>query len=198
MKRHAAWTAAFAAVILACAGCVHSVYYLGERKVEPPSEQGIWVDAAAGTERGPHDADLQRKIRQLLADAGYRTVSEDEAGIFLFYEYTVDSILGRIRLEPHKGSASGLETVRREGPFEHSLSLWLVDAAAYREKESREEVLWLGGAKLAKAPTESDRFADLLLVAAFKEFPAQTEGTLKARLRLGDARARRLRTVGGG
>jgi hypothetical protein len=190
-----------AAAVLLCAGCVHNVYYLGEKggdtPIPPADAAGIWVDTDPDAATTPQDADVKRKIHMLLRGSGYRTVPEDEADLFLFFEYSVDSVLGRIYLEPMTGMTRGVETVRREGPFEHSLSLWLLDAEAYRDGQ-REEMLWLGGSKLAQAPTESSRFLDMLLIAAFKEFPQETEGTLRAKMRLNDPRARRLRQPAGG
>ena len=136
--------------------------------------------------------EITGKLEMLLSKQGYKPSISAEAEYFLFFDFRCKPLITRVGLKPLGGIRSGIKTYGKKGPFDLTLALRLVEASSYQEK-GLEEFVWAGGAILSSVPTESDKFADLLLVAAMKYFPEDTGEVRKTKLGLYDFRARRLR-----
>jgi hypothetical protein len=176
-------------------GCAYSVWVRGVRE---PGQVDLTPPLAIAVARDPQaapDADrgLAVKVERLLDQRGYRVVPQSEAAMVLFFDYEIKDMLARKYLMPVSGTSGGLITTASEGPFNHTLSLSLVDGKSYRDDISKADFLWSGGAVFNAAPVASPRIVDLLLVAAFDHFGKDTGTSLKTRIGLNDRRARRLR-----
>ena len=194
--------------LLTATGCGHAVLVKGvetaETKPVIPRGTSFFVEgepgAAAEVGRAEVEADraeVTRKIEGLLEDRGYTVTSQSDADYSLRYSYEITPLLGKMSLEHLKGGPHmGMGTVRREGPFNHRLYLWVAEVASGVGQEEPQTV-WAGGGILNGAPTDSSRFLDLLLVATFKHFLKDTGDTLETRITLSDPRVRRLRVATG-
>ena len=178
----------------ACTQRIHSIGYKNP-DYAPAAERGatVFVTKSPGVAPSELDPSLQEKMEKLLQRKGYEVGARDDAEFFLLYDYRVRGLMARMSLELVQGATHGMETVKRGGPYVHSLSLRLIQAAAYREDSSSEHVVWSGGAVMNDVPTESRMFADMLLVAAFEQFGTTTSDTVTTRMGLNDPRARQLR-----
>lgn len=191
---------AFASLLLlfvfmatACAYTAHVRAVIGpEEHVEVP--QGARICVAIDPEAGEmaDSEEFSAKLESLLSRQGYQPSNSTEAEYFLFFEYGSKPLMTRAGIRPLGGIRSGIKTYEKEGPFDLTLSLRLVEASAYHES-GLEKFIWAGGAILSSAPTESSKFADLLLVATMKYFPIDTDEVRKTKIGLYDYRARRLR-----
>jgi hypothetical protein len=176
-------------------GCAYTVHVRGvqfdEQTEVTPQAAALCVEPSPDLDQSAPD--LQAKIERLLAEQGFRIVERNAADYFLLYHFGIESVDQRMNLEPTTGGVrAGMQTSFREGPFEHTLSLRIVNAEPFR-KEGSEEIIWAGGAVLDGAPTESEKFDDMLLVAMFKHFPLDTGETLTERMSLDSPKAKRLR-----
>lgn len=196
MRSHRLLVIAALASALTATGCSVPVFVVGQRgpghPEGPPAAATVCVKAVAVHSDEPGIDAIARKLSRMLAERGYRLVPEADAQLILNFDYDVESLVARVHLRPISAAASGITTTRVRGPFNHNLSLWLVDGPAFRD-EGREDVVWLGGAAIAQAPTTSERFLDLLIVQVFRNFPQETDGTKRVKMALSDARARALR-----
>jgi hypothetical protein len=136
------------------------------------------------------DDQLSAKIELLLRQKGYTISDSGSADYFLFFDYRALGLEQWGRLELLHGK--GMETVKRGGPYVHSLSLRLVDAVVYRDDEEM-EVAWQGGAVMDSVPTESTKFHDLVLIAAFDQFGMDSHDAVVTKIALNDSRAKKLR-----
>lgn len=193
--RTVAIATALAAVALS--GCSYPVFVLTQRGTGhpegPPAPFTVFVRS---TPESAEDADADEvalKIRKALEARGISTVAnEADADFIVLFEYEVKALLARAQLRTISGASSGLRTERAEGPFDHSLSLWLVDGPAYRD-EAREELIWLGGAAMGRVPTRGTRFLDVLVLETVDRFLVETRDTIEVRVRLDGSRAKALR-----
>jgi len=176
-------------------GCSHQVNVRGvlieDTPVAPP--RSIWIESSP--EAPEQDATLKPKIGSLLEKRGYRVVGKDEAELVLLYDSSIESLTTKMFIEPISGGKGGIATVSREGPYDRSLSLRLIQAAAFRQ-DATEDIVWAGAALLHGAPTESSKFDDLLLVALFKYFPNDTGKTVVVKLSVNSPAARKLHKLG--
>ena len=179
-------------------GCAYTVWVRGVREpgmqldLKPgvPIAVALYPEAPPGADRG-----LAAKIERMLDQRGYRVVPESEAAMVLFFEYKAEDMLARKYFAPTPGPSGGMVTTASEGPFNHTLTLSLVDAQSYRDTTRKTaDILWAGGAVLNAAPVGSPKFVDLLLVAAFDHFGEDTGTTLKTGMTFNDRRARQLRS----
>jgi len=176
-------------------GCALSIHTVGARSPLHPEPLdpagGVCVVKSPDAQDEEWDRELTRKIEALLERDGYALSDSSTAEYYLFFDYRIRALLGRVRLDFISGSQTGIETVRREGPYVHTLALRVVDAEAYRNLE-REEIIWQGGAVMSEVPTVGQRFREMVLVAAFDQFDKQSPETTTVKLRRNDARVRRL------
>ena len=182
-------------MLLAVSACAFRVHSLGARSSLHPEpidpEAGVCVVKSPDMDLAKWGDELTRKIELLLARDGYTVATSSEAEYYLFFDYKIRAVLGRVRLAFISGPQTGMQTVRREGPFVHSVALRVVDARAYRDDE-KEQVVWQGGAVRSDVPTEGQRFHDMVLVAAFEQFDRETTETATIKLRRNDLRVRKL------
>ena len=101
-------------------------------------------------------------------------------------------MMANMKLELLGGRRKGMETVRRGGPYVHSLRLTLIEANAESESIVERAIVWEGGAVMT-GPTESQKFHDLLIIAAVDQLGKTTDDSVVARMSLNDTRAKRLR-----
>lgn len=175
--------------------CAYRVHTIGSRSPQAPEP----LDRAAGVcvvkdpEAAAYELDevLTGRIERLLERKGYTLATSSEATYYLFFDYRIRSLMARMRLDFISGAATGIETVRREGPYVHTLALRVVQADAFRDRQE-EEVIWSGGAVMSEVPTHGQRFHDMVLVAAFEQFDRETAETTTLRIRRNDSRVRRL------
>jgi hypothetical protein len=189
--------AALAALLaLSILGCGHKIYVVGANG--PSYAQEIATGAKLCVVRSPDsegqtfDEQVKKKVEALAEFKGYSNAASSEAEYYLFYDYKIKALKTVARFQPHSGTKSGITTVKREGPFTHTLSLRLVNGAAYRDGEI-EEIVWQGGAVFHDVPTQGTKFHDMLLVAAFELFPEDSSETLKIKMTRGDVRTKQLR-----
>jgi len=196
MTRVAPGSVALLCTVCLLAGCAHTAYVrgvTGPEAAEPPAPgASICVALAPDAQEWDLHEDIVSKIGLLLTRRGYTIGDSTSADYFLFYEFQRKTLMTRVRLEPLGGVQTGIHTTHQEGPYDLTLSLRLVEAQVYHDK-GLEEFVWVGGAVLSEVPTESPKFVDMLLVAAMKQFPKDTGATIKSRIGLYDADARRLR-----
>jgi hypothetical protein len=190
------FTALAVLLALSIPGCAHKIYVVGANG--PDFEQEIATGSTLCVARSPDseeqtfDDQVKKKVEALAEFKGYSNAASSEAEYFLFYDYKIKALKTIARFQPHSGTKSGISTVKREGPFTHTLSLRLVNGDVYRDGEV-EEVVWQGGAVFHDVPTQGSKFHDMLLVAAFELFPEDSSETLKVKLTRGDVRTKQLR-----
>lgn len=183
--------------LLGATGCGHAILVKGvdvaEARPVIPQGTSFAVEKDSSAEGETDRAKVARKIEELLEEKGHEVTSSPDADFSIRYAYEITPLLGKMSLEPIVGSThQGIRTVRREGPFNHRLYVWVTEAGPGVGEEEPLTV-WAGGGILNGAPTDSPRFLDLVLVATFEHFLEDTGETLETRLQLGDARAQRLR-----
>jgi hypothetical protein len=185
-------------LIFAATGCALTTHVRGlagpEESMAVPPGSRICVATDPDVQEPQYADTITDGIELLLSNKGYVPASSNEAEYFLFFDFECKPLITRVRLEPIGGGRSGISTERKQGPFDLTLSLKLVEAGAYHET-GLEEWVWVGGAILGNAPTESPKFVDLLLVAGMKYFPKETEKVVEVKLHLYDRRARQLRRL---
>lgn len=138
------------------------------------------------------NGEITRDIETLLLSKGYRIADSSNAHYFLFFEFDREAMMERARFELSGGMSSGLHTIKKQGPFDLTLTLRLVEADAYHET-GLSEFVWAGAAVLPEAPTESTKLVHLLLVAAMEPFPEETGKTIKRKIDFYDQQAKQLR-----
>ena len=183
-------------LICMAAGCAYTAHVRGivspEHKAKVPDEALICVAIDPDAEEIEDSAEITRKLESILSRQGYRPSTSSEAEYFLFFDFGIKPLITRAGLKPLGGVRSGIKTYEKEGPFDLTLSLRLIEASSYHET-GLQDFVWAGGAIISSVPTESSKFADLLLVTAMKYFPADTGEVRKTKIGLYDFRARRLR-----
>jgi hypothetical protein len=198
MKRTLLPSVILLAVILATTGCALTAHVRGlagpeERGAVPPGAR-VCVATHPKVDEPQYADTIADSIELLLSEMGYVPSTSNETEYFLFFDFERKPLITRVRLEPIGGGRSGISTERKEGPFDLTLSLKLVEAGAYHET-GVEEWSWVGGAILGNAPTESPKFVDLLLVAGMKYFPEDTGKVVEVKLHLYERGARQLRRL---
>jgi hypothetical protein len=177
-------------------GCAYTAHVRGvageDTTGEIPQEALICVAVDPEAPEVEHSKEITRKLEKLLSRQGYRPSTSSDAEYFLFFDLESKPLITRAGLEPLGGIRSGIKTYEKEGPYDLTLSLRLVESSSYHERGT-EQFVWVGGAILSSAPTESCMFIDLILVAAMKYFPEDTGEVRKTKIGLYDFRARRLR-----
>jgi hypothetical protein len=183
-------------LICALSGCAYTAHVRGvagpEQLTEVPDGASICVAVDPEVGEVELSREITGKLEMMLSKKGYKPSNSGEAEYFLFFDFRRKTLITRVGLQPIGGIRSGIKTYEKEGPFDLTLALRLVEASSYLEK-GLEEFVWAGGALLSSTPTESSKFADMLLVAGMKYFPADTGEVRKMRIGLYDFRARRLR-----
>jgi hypothetical protein len=179
-------------------GCAYTVWVRGVREpgMQLDLEPGLPIAVARNPQAAPGaDRGLAAKIERMLDQRGYRVVPESEAAMVLFFDYEIEDMLARKYLMPISGPSGGIRTTLSEGPFNHTLTLSLVDAESYRDETRKTaDIPWAGGAVLNAAPVGTPKIVDLLLVAVFDHFGEDTGTTLKTGMTFNDRRARQLRS----
>jgi hypothetical protein len=198
MKRIFLASAALTALILTAPGCALRAHVRGlvgsdEYATVPPGARiCVAIDPEASESKNADQ--ISNSIELLLSNKGYEPSTSTEAEYFLFFDFERKPLINRIRLEPIGGGRSGISMERKQGPFDLTLALKLVEAGAYHETGT-EKFTWVGGAILGSTPTESPKFIDLLLLAGMKYFPEDTEKVVEVKLRLYERKARQLRRL---
>ena len=183
-------------LICMAAGCAYTAHVRGI--VSPEPHAGVSDEALICVAVDPDAAEIEssaeitRKLELLLSRQGYQPSSSSEAEYFLFFDFGIKPLITRSGLKPLGGVMSGIKTYEKEGPFDLTISLRLIEASSYHDK-GLEDFVWAGGAIISSVPTESSKFADLLMVIAMKHFPTDTGEVRKTKIGLYDFRARRLR-----
>jgi hypothetical protein len=177
-------------------GCAFTAHVRGVAGEEAPGAipDGALICVAVDPEAAEikQSRELTRKLEELLSRKGYSPTNSSDAEYFLFYALGSKPLMTRVGLRPLTGIRTGIKTYEKEGPYDLTLSLRLVEASSYHEK-GLDEFVWAGAAIINGTPTQSTKFDDLLLVAAMKYFPLDTEAVRKVKIGLYDFRARRLR-----
>lgn len=186
--------------IIFAMGCGHIVSMKGV--INPGVERQIPMNTAlhVNVEQGPDSEDedeydreeIERKLTILLVEKGYRITPASDAVYILHCTYETIPLVEKRMLEMISGPRAGVHTIRREGPFDHKLSLWMVENAPLAEREDAGAV-WAGAAVIHGQQSASPRFLDLLLIAAIRHFPDDTDGTVEINLNLESQEAKRLR-----
>jgi len=183
-------------LICMAAGCAYTAHVRGI--VSPEPHAGVSDEALICVAVDPDAAEIEssaeitRKLELLLSRQGYQPSSSSEAEYFLFFDFGIKPLITRSGLKPLGGVMSGIKTYEKEGPFDLTISLRLIEASSYHDK-GLEDFVWAGGAIISSVPTESSKFADLLMVIAMKHFPTDTGEVRKTKIGLYDFRARHLR-----
>jgi hypothetical protein len=183
-------------LICALVGCAYTAHVQGIMGYAQQSEipDAALICVAVDPEVGEVELskEITKKLEILLSRKGFKPANSSEAEYFLFFDFERRPLMSHVGLTPIGGIKSGIRTYSKEGPFELTLSLRLVESSSYLEK-GLEEFSWAGGAIMSNTPTESTKFADMLLVAAMKYFPLETAEVRDVKIGLYDFRARRLR-----
>jgi hypothetical protein len=188
-------------LLLGAVGCGHAVLVKGVATADtrPAITQGtsFFVEPDNEAEVETDRTEVTRKIAGLLEHEGYTITSSSDADFSLHYEYEITPLLGKMSFEPSRGGPHhGMSTVRREGPFNHRLYVWVAEVGSGEAPEAPFTV-WASGAILNRAPTDGSRFLDVLLVATFDHFLEDTGDTLQTRMSLSNPRVKRLRDTNG-
>jgi len=93
------------------------------------------------------NGEITRDIETLLLHKGYRIVDSSNAEYFLFFEFEREAMMTRSRFELSSGMASGMHSIKKEGPFDLTLTLRLIEANAYHQA-GLAEFVWAGAAVL--------------------------------------------------
>ena len=180
--------------ILACT-CAQRVYSVGTKNPErsaPAAGAAIQVLREPTSAASKFDEALERKLNLMLRDKGYDVVEAQASNHILYYDYSSYAMMATMKLELLGGVRKGMETVRRGGPYVHSLRLTLIEANTESESTAGRAIVWEGGAVMS-GPTESQKFHDLLIIAAVEQLGKTTDETVVARMGINDNRAKRLR-----
>jgi hypothetical protein len=183
------------ALVLSGAGCAHTIRVRTVQLDEAQritKEKTIWVAPSPDADESAWD--LSPKVEALLEGKGYAMATREDADLIVFHSNNINSFESRVRLALGSGMHGGISWVSHEGPYERSISVRAIAAEPFRTDEE-EVVVWAGGALLDRAPTESPRFDDLLLVVAFKYFPEDTGKTLKVRMGINSPQVQKLRKI---
>ena len=179
---------------LAC-GCTQRVYSVGTKNPErsvPAGATTVQVLREPTSAASEFEEAFERKLSRVLRDEGYDVVEATATSHILYYDYSTYALMANMRLEMLAGARKGMTTVRKGGPYVHSLRLTLVETSAESQAPSGRAIVWEGGAVMS-GPTESNKFHDLLIIAAVDQLGKTTADTVVARMSLNHARARRLR-----
>jgi hypothetical protein len=194
-RRNLPVTAVILILVLTATGCGYKIFVktVVSAEAQAPLEPGaaIHIEPSAGLD-GWGEVSTAHKIRRLLGDHGYGVAESSEADFLLFYDYSKESMLGKKQVEPLSGGASGVHSVRKEGPYLHRLTISVVSAEPYRTRKES-EVVWAGGAVTELTSLHSPKTLDMLLVAVFDLFSQDTGETLDLRMNLNNPRASDLR-----
>ena len=194
--RFAVACAALGPVLLALSGCAFPIYVVGNHgpsyEQDPAPGSTFCVEKASEARGSDLDSEISSKLETMLELHGFESAEAPEADYYLFYDYRVKALMNVKRFQPTSGGTSGIETVRRPGPFVHTLVLRVAKAPAFRER-GEEHVIWRGGGVFNDVPTGGMKFHDMLLVAAFELFPEDVEESVRMKMVRGDPRAARLR-----
>jgi hypothetical protein len=191
-------TSSFLLLWLICAfsGCAYTAFVKGiaGSDMQPSIPDGALICVAVDPEAVDAESseEITDKLEMLLSRKGYNPSTSSDAEYFLFFDFGRKPLITRVGLRPLGGVRSGIQTYGKQGPFDLTLALRLIEASSYHEK-GLEDFVWAGAAIIDNTPTESNKFADLLLVAAMKYFPKETAEVQKVKIGLYDFRARRLR-----
>jgi len=180
--------------VLTCT-CAQRIYSVGTKNTErsPPAPgAAIQVLREPTSKASDFDEALERKLTRMLLDAGYVVVEGQASDHFLYYDYCSYAMAANMKLELSSGIRKGMATVRKGGPYVHSLRLALIEANAESESPTERAIVWEGGAVMSGA-TQSQKFHDLLIVAAIDQLGKTTDDAVVTRMGLNDTRARRLR-----
>ena len=185
-----------AAVALSWGCSSHRAYVRGVAgdnvETPVPPDAAICVAVIPDGKEWEINGEITRDIETLLLHKGYKIADSSNAEYFLFFEFDREAMMTRARFELSGGMASGLHSIKKEGPFDLTLTLRLVEAKSYHET-GLDEFVWAGAAVLAEAPTESTKLVHLLLVAAVDPFPEDTGKPIKKRIDFYDTQAKQLR-----
>jgi len=176
-------------------GCAQRVYSVGTKSLErPPPRSGAMVHVLLEptAEASECHEEIEQKLIRGLVDKGYRVVEAQASKHVLFYEYSSYAMMANMKLEMLGGGRKGIATTRKGGPYVHSLRLTLVETDEGSDVTPGRAIVWEGGAVMS-GTTNSQKFQDLLIVAALDQLGKTTEDTVVARMSLNDNRARRLR-----
>jgi hypothetical protein len=195
-----AYLAVMSALLLFClGGCAYKVQVQGyqspDHPVIEPAGATLHVEpnSEVGAGKCPVDAEVfTAMVEDLAREQGFRIRARDEADFILTFEYVSVGYGGRVRLQPHSGPTQGFKTVGKGGPYDHQLVLRMADASKVDEG-GQMPIVWAGSASLDAAPTEGTRFVAMLLLAAFEEFPYETEEVVVRRINLSDPRVTNLK-----
>ena len=192
------WICILAALLgMILLGCAHRVYTIGvdnpENAVEIASGSTVAVMKLPGRTAFEHDPDLERKMTWVLADHGFQIAAAEEAEYLVLYEYRISDKMSYMSLELLRGPQEGMVTVRRGGPYVHTLEVRLVEAEVYHDNRYEDSLIWQGGAVIGDVPTTSPKFHDMLVVAALDKLGECNIDGDTMRMSLNDAQARRLR-----
>jgi len=179
---------------LAC-GCAKRVYSVGTENPEragPAAGVAIQVLREPTSEASKFDAALERKLGLVLRDKGYDVVSAEAASHILYYDYSSHAMMANMKLEMLTGGRKGIATTHVGGPYVHSLRLTLIEVNAESGTTAGRAIVWEGGAVMTGA-TQSQKFHNLLIIAAVDQLGKTTEDAVVARMNLKHNRLRRLR-----
>jgi len=194
-RRNLPVTAVILLVVLSATGCGYKIFVKTVVSPEAPVslERGaaIHIQDSAGLD-GWGEVSTPSKIERLLVDHGYGIAESSEADFLLFYDYSKEAMLGKKQVEPLSGGASGVHSVRKEGPYLHRLTISVVVAEPYLSRHES-EVVWAGGAVTELTSLHSPKTLDMLLVAIFDRFSKDTGETLDLRMGLNSPSAADLR-----
>ena len=181
--------------VLACS-CAQRVYSVGTKSPErpvPAAGATVQVLREPTSEASEFDEAIARKLMRGLRDKGYDVVEARVSNYVLYFDYSSYAMMANAKLELSGGGVrKGMETVRKGGPYVHSLRLTLIESDAGSESVPGRAIVWEGGAVMSGA-TQSQKFHDLLIVAAVDQLGKTTDDAVVARMSLNDNRARRLR-----
>ena len=165
----------------------------GENVEEPvPENASICVALSPDGKNWEFNDEIAKGIEILLLNDGYRITNSTNAEYFLFFDFDRKPMMTRARFDWFGGVQSGMRTTKREGPYDLSISLRLIETADYHSKGT-ETFTWTGAAVLAEAPTEGEKLVHLLLVAAMETFPEDNGEAERMKIGFYDDRARMLR-----
>lgn len=179
---------------LACS-CAQRVYSVGTANVEEPgpaSGATVQILREPTSEPSQFDEAIERKLVRALRTTPYQVAGAQDSDHFLYYDYRSYAMMATSKLEMLSGGRKGIATTHKGGPYVHSLRLTLVEADDEASTPSERSIVWEGGAVL-NGSTESQKYQDLLIVAAVGQLGKTTKETVVARMSLNDIRARRLR-----
>jgi hypothetical protein len=178
-------------------GCAHRVYTIGvdnpDNALELGASSTVAVKKLPGRAAFEYDPDIERKLARVLAEQGFEIAPEDDAEFFILYEYRVADKMAHMNLELLRGATEGIRTVRRGGPYVHTLEVRLVEAETYRDDRYNDSLIWEGGAVVGDVPTMSPKFHDMLVLAALEQLGKCNLDGDSVRMSLNSTEVQRLR-----